>query len=246
MNAVLALAKKELRGYFLSPVAYAVLTAFLLLNGFLFSLILRALSQPGAAAPSPLSLFFGGTIFFWIFLIVTVPVITMRLGSEEFKSGTLETLLTAPVSDLEVVLGKFFGAVGLFAALWLPTLLYGWALSRYARVDWGPVATGYLGVLAAGLFFVAAGLFTSFLSKNQMVAAVLAFALLLLLLLLSLVSYLVTDPLWKEVFAYLDLYAAMQNFAKGLVDSRALTYCLSGAAFFLALAQKALETRRWR
>lgn len=246
MTAVLALAKKELRGYFLSPVAYAVFTAFLLLNGFLFSLILTALSQPGAAAASPMALFFGGTIFFWIFLIVTVPVITMRLGAEEFKTGTLETLLTAPVTDLEVVLGKYLGAVGLFAALWLPTLLYAWALSRYARVDWGPVATGYLGVLAVGLFFLAAGLFTSFLSRNQMVAAVLAFALLLLLLLLSLVSYLVTDPLSREVFGYLDLYAAMQNFAKGLVDTRSLAYCLSGAAFFLVLAQKTLETRRWR
>ena len=246
MSGAWAIAKKELRSYFLAPLAYVVITAFLLLNGFFFYAILAVLSHPGASSASPMSLLFGGTVFFWIFLIVTVPVITMRLGAEELKSGTVETLLTAPVTDLEVVLGKFLGALSLYIAAWVPTGLYVWAVSVYSEVDPGPVLGGYLGTVLVGLLFLSVGIFTTFVSKNQVVAAILAFALLLLLLLLSLISYLITDPFWKEVFSYMDLYAAMQAFSRGVVDSRPVLYCLSGAAFFLALAYQALQARRWR
>ena len=106
MSPAFAIARKELLSYFFAPMAYIVIAAFLLMNGVLFALILAALSQPGVSSAEPMRIFFGGTLFFWIFLILMAPVITMKLGAEEAKAGTLETLLTAPVSDLEVVLGK--------------------------------------------------------------------------------------------------------------------------------------------
>jgi ABC-2 type transport system permease protein len=216
------------------------------MNGFLFSVILAALSQPGASSASPMALFFGGTMFFWIFMILMAPAITMRLGAEERKTGTLETLMTAPVSDVEVVLGKYIGALAMYVALWLPTLLYCGVLSRFSEVDWGTVWTGYLGVLLVGMFFLAVGLFTSFTSRNQVVAAILAFGILVLLILAAILSFLATDPLWKGALEYMDLWGLMQNFGRGVVDSRAVVYCLSGASLFLALAYQALQARRWK
>lgn len=246
MNGTLAVARKELSSYFFAPMAYIVIAAFLLMNGFLFSLLLAALSQPGSPqGSSPMAIFFGGTLFTWLFLIVTVPAITMRLGAEEAKSGTLETLLTAPVTDLAVVLGKYLAALGLYAACWLPTLIYVWVLAQYSQVDAGPVAAGYLGVFLVGMLFTAVGLFTSFASRNQLVAAVMAFALLILLLLVAVASFLVTDPLWKGILEYVDLWNLVQTFSKGVVDSRGVVYLLSGAALFLSLAHQALQARRW-
>ncbi len=246
MRAALAIARKELLSFFFAPMAYIVIAAFLLMNGFLFAVILSALSQPGASATNPMGIFFGGTLFFWIFMILMAPVITMRLGAEEAKSGTVETLLTAPVADWEVVAGKYLGAVALYAACWLPTGIYVWVLTRYAEVDLGPVLSGFLGILLVGMFFLAIGLFTSFVARNQVVAAILAFAILVVLLVLSILSFMVTAPLAKGILEYVDLWSCMQNFAKGLIDSRQVVYLLSGALFFLTLCHQALQTRRWR
>ena len=246
MRPVIAIARKEFMSFFFAPVAYVVMATFLAMNGFIFSVILAALSRPGAFSASPMSVFFGGTMFFWIFMLLVAPVVTMRLGAEERKTGTIETLMTAPVSDLEVVLGKYAGAVALYLALWLPTLLYAIVLRQYSTVDWGPVAAGYLGILLVGLFFLAAGLFTSFASRNQVVAAILASGILVLLITLSILAILTTDPFWKGVLGYLDLWGIMQNFGRGVVDSRAVVYCLSGAGLFLALAHQALQARRWQ
>ena len=246
MRAVLAIARKELLSYFFAPMAYIVIAAFLVLNGFLFSVILTALSQPGAAPAPPISIYLGGTLFFWIFLIIMVPVITMRLGAEEKKSGTLETLLTAPVSDWEVILGKYFGALALYVAAWIPTLLYVWITGVYGEVDMGPFVGGYLGVLLVGGFFTAIGLFTSILSKNQLVAAIISLTILVFILLVSILSFLVTDPFWTKVLGYIDLWKRMLDFSRGLVDTRPVVYLLSGTVLFLTLAKQALEARRWR
>jgi ABC-2 type transport system permease protein len=246
VNAILAIARKELLSYFFAPMAYIVASAFLVMNGFLFYIILVALSQPSAGNASPMMLFFGGTLFSWLYLIVTVPVLTMRLGAEEKKAGTLETLLTAPVSDWEVVLGKFAAAFTLYVVLWIPTVLYPLVLSQFGKVDWGPVAGGYLGILLVGAYFISVGLFTSFLSRNQVVSAILAFAILSLLLSMAILPFLVMDPVAKGILDYLDLFSRIQDFAKGLVDTRPVVYFISGTALFLALTRHALEVRRWR
>ncbi|MEJ2366959.1 MAG: ABC transporter permease [Acidobacteriota bacterium] len=245
MKGTLSVAWKETLSYFFAPMAYIVITAFLVMNGLIFYIILTALSQPGSFSASPMALFFGGTLFFWIFLIIMVPAITMRLGAEEKKSGTLETLLTAPVTDSGVVAGKYLAAMAVYVAAWLPTLIYVLVLSRYSDVDPGPVAAGYLGVLLVGLFFTSVGLFTTMVSRNQLVAAIIAFTILIVLLCVPLLSFMVTDVAVKGVLQYLSLWNLMQNFAKGIVDTRALVYLLSGTALFLMLSYQALQTRRW-
>jgi ABC-2 type transport system permease protein len=245
MRSVYAIAKKELWGFFLSPVAYVVLAVFLLVQGIFFWLYLAYLSQPGAYSIAPLSLFFGGGLL-WFLVIPLAPVVTMRLGAEELKTGTVETLMTAPVSDLEVVSGKYLGAMALYVAAWLPTVLYVVILRSYSTVDMGPVYGGYLGVLLLGFFFIAVGLFASFVSKNQVVAFLLAFAILLLLLLLSFLSGLVTSTFWKGLWNYVNLVSILQDFARGIVSTKAVTYFVSGAALFLTLSYQALQTRRWR
>jgi len=246
MRALLAIARKELFSFFFAPLAYVVVTTFLVVSGFLFYLFVIALAQPGAYATTPMALFLGGTVFFWLVLIILVPLITMKLGADEFRTGTIETLMTAPVSDLDVVLGKYLGAMALYVAAWLPTGLYALILSRFSDMDVGPVLSGYLGVLLVGAFFVAVGLFTSFVSRHQLVAAIMAFGIFMLLFLFSLFNFFAGQGFWKGVLDYVDLWRIMQDYAKGVIDTRSLLYPISGAVLFLALAYQALQTRRWR
>ena len=148
MRGFLATFGRELRAYFFSPLAYVVLTFFLLVNGYVFWLIVSYLNDPRAQAGAlPL---FGQTIFFWLVLLFVAPVLTMRLLSEERRSGTIEMLMTAPVTETQVVLGKYAAALGYYAFLWLPTLVYVWVVAHFGSVDPGPVLSGYLGVLGIG------------------------------------------------------------------------------------------------
>lgn len=246
MKGALATLSRELRAYFFSPLAYAILTLFLLVNGFIFWVIVSFLSDPRARIGAPLELFFGQTVYFWLVLLCIVPVLTMRLLAEERKSGTIEVLMTAPVTETQVVLGKYFAALLFYLCLWLPTLVYVAIIARHADVDPGPVAAGYLGVLGVGALFLAVGVFASSVARNQIVAAVLTFALLVLLFSCGLLANLVTGEVLKKAFAYLDLWQHMDDFAKGLVDTRRLVYYVSGSAFFLFLATRALAANKWR
>ncbi|HEU4524180.1 MAG TPA: ABC transporter permease subunit [Gemmatimonadales bacterium] len=246
MKGALATLSRELRAYFFSPLAYAILTLFLLVNGFIFWVIVSFLSDPRARIGAPLELFFGQTVYFWLVLLCIVPVLTMRLLAEERKSGTIEVLMTAPVTETQVVLGKYFAALLFYLCLWLPTLVYVAIIARHADVDPGPVAAGYLGVLGVGALFLAVGVFASSVARNQIVAAVLTFALLVLLFSFGLLANLVTGETLKKAFAYLDLWQHMDDFAKGLVDTRRVVYYVSGSAFFLFLATRALAANKWR
>jgi ABC-2 type transport system permease protein len=246
VKGALATLTRELRAYFFSPLAYAILTLFLLVNGFIFWVIVSFLSDPRARIGAPLELFFGQTVYFWLVLLCIVPVLTMRLLAEERKSGTIEVLMTAPVTETQVVLGKYFAALLFYLCLWLPTLVYVAIIARHADVDPGPVAAGYLGVLGVGALFLAVGVFASSVARNQIVAAVLTFALLVLLFSFGLLANLVTGEVLKKAFAYLDLWQHMDDFAKGLVDTRRVVYYVSGSAFFLFLATRALAANKWR
>ena len=153
MRKWIAIVGREWRSYFFSPLAYVILSAFLLVNGIIFYAILSYLAAPGAAKGQALVLLFTNT-YFWIFNLFVVPIIAMRLFPEERRSGTIENLLTAPVSETEVVLGKWFGALVFFLTLWAPTLLYVAFLRTQTRIDIGPVASGYLGVALLGGYFL--------------------------------------------------------------------------------------------
>lgn len=247
MRKVMAILKRELIAYFSSPLAYIVITAFLILQGTIFYLILSYLNRPQTLAMTPLRLFFGGTIYFWLFLLFMVPVITMRLVAEERRSGTIEVLLTSPVTEGQVITGKFLAALGFWVILWLPTLIYVFILEHFASIDPGPVAAGYLGVLLLGVLFMGVGTFTSTLTNNQLIAAILAFAVMVLLFSVGLVQQLlVSSSALKSVLGYMNLWNHMDDFAKGIVDSRHVVYQLSAGIFFLYLAAKSLEVKKWR
>ncbi len=247
MRKTLAIIRRELVAYFSSPLAYIVLTAFLLMQGYIFYVIVSFLNNPSTQAMTPLRLFFGGTVFFWLFLLFTVPVITMRLIAEERRSGTIEVLLTSPVSEGQVIAAKFIAALIFYVVLWLPTFLYVVVLARHSEIDLMPVAAGYIGVLLVGFLFLAVGTFTSTLTDNQLIAAIIAFALLIVLFSIGLVEQLlVSSSVLRDAFGYMNLWTHMDDYAKGIVDTRHVVYALSVGILFLFLATKSLEVKKWR
>lgn len=253
MRGLWATFLRELRAYFVSPLAYVVLFFFLVINGVVFSMILSFLNDPRAAGGRPLDAFFGGTFFFWVILLFIGPVLTMRLLSEELRSGSIEVLMTAPISEGQVVAGKFLASLTFYVALWLPTLSYAFLIAwandgaeAGEALDWGPVAAGYLGIFLIGALFLSAGLFASALTKSQLLAAIITFALLIGLFSASLLENLFTNEPIKKVLSHMSLLAHMEDFSKGIVDTRRLVYYVSGTLFFLFLTSRALEDKKWR
>ncbi len=247
MRKILALIRRELIAYFSSPLAYMVLTAFLLLQGYIFYLIVSFLNDPRTQAMTPLRLFFGGTIFFWLFLLFVVPVITMRLIAEERRSGTIEPLLTAPITEGQVIAGKFLAALLFYVVLWLPTVVYVIILKRYTAIDLGPVASGYLGVFLLGFLFLGVGTSMSTLTRNQLIAAILAFAAMVLLFSVGLLDQLfLSSSFFKDALTYMNLWTQMDDFSRGIVDTRHVVYTLSGGLLFLYLAAVSLQVKKGR
>jgi ABC-2 type transport system permease protein len=236
MRNVAAIAQRELKAYFASPIAYVVTAAFLVVAGFFFSIIVF-LSREATMR----GVFYNEGII----LMLLAPALTMRLLAEEQQSGTLELLLTAPVRDLEVVLGKFLASLGLFAAMVGLTLFFPLILFIYGSPDRGPLLGGYLGVVLLGGVYLAIGLFTSSLTQNQIVAAVVAFVILLLLWVFDWPAGIFGPPA-SDVFSFLSLSNHYFDFARGLIDTRDVIYYLSVMALALFLTVQSLQSRRWR
>lgn len=246
MRGALAVLGRELRAYFFSPLAYVILTFFLLVQGYYFTLIVAYLSDPRAAAGKPLELFFGQTIFTWLVLLFAGTFLTMRLISEELRSGTVETLMTAPVTETQVVLGKYFAALAFYLFLWAPTLVYVAIVRLFTPIDWGPVAASYIGIAGIGALFLAVGLFASAMSKNQIVAAIVTFSFLLVLFSAGLMENLFQSPTAKQILGHMNLWQHMDDWSKGIVDTRRLVYYTTVSAFFLFLTGRALAAKKWR
>lgn len=245
MRRFFAIVGREWRAYFLSPLAYVILAAFLVMNGLIFYAIVTFLNAPNAPKGQALPYLFTNT-YFWIFNLFVVPIIAMRLFAEERKSGTIEILLTSPVTETEVVLGKFAGALGFFLTLWAPTLVYVWILRTQTPIDLGPVASGYLAIVLLGAYFLSVGTFASTLTKNQIVAAILAFGMLIPIFSAGLAENMVTDPGRRDTLSYFNLWDHMDEFARGIVDSRRLVYYLSATVFFLSLSVVSITTKKER
>lgn len=246
MRATWTICKREVFAFFASPLAYVVMTIWLLLNGYSFYSLARWFAAnpfQATATDNLLGAFFGQTTLFYLPMLVFVPVITMRLLAEERSRGTIETLMTAPVSDTAIVLGKYLAGLVIWIALWVPTLLYVWLASRYGSVDLGVVATSYLGVLGVGAYYVAFGTLMSAIAKNQIVAAILTFAVLCGLFLAGLGIYLFGEE-YREIFSYISIWAHMEAFSKGIVDSRYLAFDFTMAALAVTLSVAVLSARR--
>jgi ABC-2 type transport system permease protein len=242
---LLPLLWRELESLFFSPLAYIVLTVFLVLSGFSFVV---ALAVNGGVVTDTIAYFLGDGPFFWACLLLVPPLVTMRLVSEERRAGTLEVLLTAPVRDGEVVLAKFLGAMVFQAFLWAPTLLYIRILRGYGALpDPGQVATSYLGIAAVTALLTAAGLFFSTRTSNQMVAAVAALTLNVVLLAAPL---LVQGERFGLLGRALGTIAMTSHFgaafSRGLLDTGVLAWYAAGTLGLLVLCTRSLEARRWR
>jgi ABC-2 type transport system permease protein len=243
VKKLFAIVGREWRAYFLSPLGYVILAAFLLVNGYIFAIILNYLNSPGNPKGQALQYLFTNS-FFWFYTLFVVPVVSMRLFAEERKAGTLDMLLTSPVTEGTVVLGKFLGALGFYLSLWLPTLVYVAILRAQTPMDMGPVAASYLAIALLGGYFLSVGIFASTLTKNQIIAAILTFALLIVIFSAGLLENLATDPARREMLGYFNLWEHMDEFTKGVVDTRRLVYYLSGTAFFLFLTVVSVSTKK--
>lgn len=237
MLKTLTLARRELAAYFVSPIAYLIGAGFLLLSAGWFFLNIRI---GGEASLRPL---FDGMA---LLMVLAVPLLTMGLLSKEFDSGTIETLMTSPVTDAEVILGKFLGTMVFYAALLAATLLFLGLLAAYGTPDLGVAATGYLGMILLGAAYVSAGLFASSLTRYQLIAALAGIGILAVFaIVMGLVVSLGVRP-WADVAAKLNAMTYFKEFSRGVLDSRGLVYFLTGTVLFLFLSVKTLESRRWR
>ncbi len=232
---VFTIAGKELRSYFTSPLAYVVTAGFLIVSGLFFAL--------SVAATQEASMRFVLENIRVIFLFVT-PLITMRLLAEEQASGTIELLLTSPVRDFELVLGKFLGALGLVVVMLALTLYYPFLLFIYGKPDIGPLISGYGGLILLSASFISLGLLTSALTKNQIVAAILSFALLLVFWLAGPVGDFFSGGM-QDVFKYLSALDHYTNFSSGVVDTKDVVFYLSLAIGALFATVRIVEARRW-
>lgn len=240
----LALLQRELQSYYLSPLAYLVLAAFLFFSGYSASYILDIYNT------NRLDISMRDIFYNLEFLAMfVVPLISMRLLAEERKSGTLEMLMTAPVTDLEVVLAKFTGSLLFWITLLVPTLIYYWVLVQHANIEHGSVITGYLGLVLLGALFLSIGTFVSAISKDQIVASLVTFVVLFILYTISGFAEAVDSKAlgisWRDVIGYVGFMAHYDSFRKGVIDSRDVIYYVSVSAVFLFLAVRSLESRRW-
>ena len=238
MTRAAVIAKRELSSYFFSPIAYVAMALFLLATGISFFDDF----QPGQPAGMR-------SIFEWMvwLLVFVVPVLCMGLLAQEWATGTIETLMTAPVQETDVVVGKFLGSLGFFTVLLAPTLFYVVLLRIYGRPELGPIVSGYLGILLVGALFIAIGLFCSSLTRSQIVAAVTTMAILVVVTILPWwVSGEATLPTFWRTVADQTVFRRYTDFSKGVIDVGNLVFFIATTAVFLFLTVKVLESRRWK
>ena len=247
--------KKEMHLYFGSPVAYVVFTFFLFITGIFFGSIFSFYSD--ASMRSFMQPQFGQNLNvienvmrplfsnMSVVLLFFIPMLTMRLFAEERKSGTFELLLTYPVRDGEILAGKYLAALALYVVLLALTLLYPGLVAYFTRVEWGPILTGYLGLVLTGAAFLAVGVLVSSLTENQIVAGFGTFGALLSLWLLGWFADSAQGSL-RTVVQQTAIIEHMDGFAKGVIDTKDLVYYLSVIAFALFLTLRSLESQRWR
>ena len=258
MRNISAIVERELRAYFNSPIAYVVLTIFIFLSGLFFRSILAQvmqmalMSQMQAQQLGPRPLDMPGIISrgflstMSVILLFVMPMLTMGLFSEEKKRGTIELLLTAPLTDLQVVLGKFFAAGAFYLILLLSTWIPMGVLYLYGSPASGPILTAYLGLLLYGLAILAVGLFISTLTENQIIAAILSFGAIMVLWLVDVVAQNSDSATSKGVLTYLSILSHLDDFMKGVLASSNVIFYLSLMLVALFLTYRSIDSLRWR
>ena len=255
MRNILAIAHKELRSYFASPIAYIVIGLFALFYGYFFALMMQVFirngmnmgAMGGGQQPMNINQDMMRPVLqnVTILLLFLMPAITMRTYAEERRSGTIELLLTSPVSDLQIILGKFLGSLALYGSMLAITFLHIGILFWYGSPEWKPFVTQYLGLLLLGGSFLSVGLFISTLTTNQIVAYIVTFSAFLMLWVISWIGSISTG--WvTDLTAYLSIIEHFDDFSKGVIDTTHVIYYLSLISFGLFLTAKSVDTERWR
>jgi ABC-2 type transport system permease protein len=250
MQRYFTLTRRELGAFFFSMTGYIIIAAAMFLIGFSFVVLLVNLRQ--SPTLMPITEVFYMTPFFWFILLLATPAITMRLFSLEKFSGTFETLMTTPVSDLQVVLAKFTAGLIFYVVMWLPLLGCLLVVRQYTSgldaFDTGVVASTFLGIVLLGCLLLAAGCFASALTRSQVTAAMISLGFGASLFLLGvLASKLPVQADWQtQVLSSFDFFQHMHNFARGVVDTRPVVLLLSLTFFFLFLTLRVVESRRWK
>ena len=246
MNGFFPIVRREFITIFCSSIAYVVAVFFLLVTGVSFYLMLSLLVEETTGVMMMADLFH--LIFLW--LLITVPVLTMRTFAEEKRSGCMESLMTAPVSDTAVVLAKYVSVLLAYMAIWVPTLLYPVIIQKLSSVpldmDYSLMLAGYTGTWLIGAFYLAAGVFFSSLTRNQIIAAVMCFAFICITFFTGSILYDSLTPFWQKVGGYMYAMAHILDFARGVIDTRPLVLYVSGIIFFLFLTVKVVEARKWK
>ena len=253
LRNVVTIAGKELRSYFGSPVAWVLMGFFAVIFGYFYNVYLdyfvRSATQSQFGAPAATNVnndmirpLLGNASVLILFLL---PVITMRTYAEEKRSGTIELLLTSPITDLDITLGKFIGAVGVYMGLLAVTVVYVAVLFGLGSPEIRPLIAGYLGLVLLGSCFISLGLFISSTTKNQVVAAAVTFIVALLFWIINWFADSV-GPTTGAILNYLSVTQHFDDFSKGVIDTKHLIFYLSFITFGLFLTLKSVDTERWR
>lgn len=240
MRNISTLLQRELGAYFLSPIAYIVMAIFLFSSGLAFAL--GTFFSGGEASMRML-------FEFWMMLILVfvLPMLTMRLLSEEFRNGTIETLMTSPITEVEVIVGKFFGAMALYLILLATLLLYPIIMSLYGEIDLSLLICNYLGLIFLGALYISVGLFFSTCTNHQIVAVLCSFFVLALMTFATQGLAMQLDAGWlRVVLQHISVRSHFQDFVRGLVDLNHVVFFVTVTGFFLFLSVKRLEVRRWQ
>ena len=256
MRNILAISEKELKSYFAGPIAYIAIGLWALLYGYFFVAILQffvrnsmQMSQMGMQGPQTMNvnqqlirpLLQNVTIM----ILFVMPMVTMRTYSEEKKSGTIELLLTSPLTDFQIIMGKFLGAMALYAVMLLVTTIQIGILFVYGRPEWKPIVTAYVGLFLLGGCFISMGLLISSLTKNQIVAGMVTFAVFLLLWIINWIGTF-SGPTVDALTQYLSIIEHLDDFSKGVIDTKHVIYYVSFITFGLFLTAKSVDSERWR
>lgn len=254
MSNILIICRKELRSYFTSPVAYLLLTMFALIFGFFFWSSLQAFvyysiqsQMRGQSFPMNLNEQLIRPLLSNISVIglFFIPMISMRLFAEEKRTGTIELLVTSPIRDIEVIIGKWLAAVALYACLLLFTAINFAFLFKYGNPDWKPLAIGYLGLLLQAGGLLAVGIFISTLTRNQIIAGAATFGVCLLLWVIEWPTSF-EQATWARVLAYMSVVSHFESFGKGVLDTKDAIYYITLIFFGLFLTSRSMESLRWR
>jgi len=254
MRNIVAIARMELRSYFASPIAYVVIGMFVFIFGYFYVAILNYFVQmsmqmgaSGMGGPvnvnqQMIRLLLQNAA---VVILFVLPMITMRTYAEEKRSGTIELLLTSPLTDFQIIVGKFVGAITLYAVMLAVTLIHIGILFAYGNPEWAPIASGYLGLLLLGGCFISVGLLVSSLTRNQIIAGMVTFGLFLVLWVIDWIGNL-GGPTVGKIVTYLSITGHFDDFAKGVIDTTHVVFYLSFITFGLFLTAKAVDSERWR